>query len=310
MLCDLLILYILSVCNCAFPQLNEVRPTRFVDLDEEEANSQINLSNVTFYTIEERESLTPQLLESLFYHNPKTVIYIEDSNTTIVPIDDVLKSTDARKFKHLEYVEVKHNFLEPHYKYIPISPCISSRAFGLEGPLMGIATTYRVGLSARFSGSTGITTNFGYLINTTTIGFTLMAGTKVKLASERAVDSFAACYSTQEEAARLFGYVPIWTTALITRKIIYRFWRNRPVSASAASTTNGYFNSDINSDPRPRSRVVISSVWKPSKPRSLIGKGPVTMVCDVGTRKHLQCGSNKGKIIDEYGNNIFWSNEQ
>ncbi|KAI3403945.2 hypothetical protein KGF56_003212 [Candida oxycetoniae] len=291
-----------TTCNSS--EISQIKEPKFIDLDKNEEN-QINQRNITYYTLKEREEITPKLLESLFYHNPRTVIYVQDSNTTIVPTDEILETQNLTRLTNLEYIEVKHNFKQTQYNYIPISPCISNNPFKLDPPLMGVAWTHRLALSTRFSGTFGGILSGGYLLNSTTIGLTLGEITRIKFAKERSVDSFAACYSTNREAARLFGYIPMYTTEPITRRISFHNWQNR----KSGGKKNSFFDARNSGDFNSRARVELGTMWFPSKPRRLLSDEPVIMVCDVGTRDGLKCNENKGRIVDSYGNEILWESE-
>ncbi|KAI5967278.1 hypothetical protein CANMA_003098 [Candida margitis] len=263
---------------------NEQLPP-IIDLDHESTTS--NLSNITYHTISNHSQVTDQYLKTLLYQNPKTIVYISDTNTTIMPIDEVLMHNDPSKLESLTYLEIKHRFRKRvKYNYIPVSPCISSRTFHLDPPLMGIAWTHRVAISLRYSstfgGSVSGSTGSPYFFNTTTFGLTLGEKLRLKYGKERSWDSFVACYST-ESAARLFGYVPLQRVDSRLRVVNFNMvkgdlkWGNR---------------------------------WFRHPPRVVLDKEQsVRMVCDVGSREKLKCDSEKGSIRDPFGNEMIWNNE-
>lgn len=130
-------LFCFSMAFELFPPLNppndltDVLPP-ITDLDPE-STSLSSLSNITYHTISNRLRLTLKYFQSLINHNPKTVIYITDTNTLIAPIDEVLMHDNPSNLSTLTYLEIKHRFKKRvKYNYIPVSPCISSRTFQLD----------------------------------------------------------------------------------------------------------------------------------------------------------------------------------
>ncbi|KAI5968442.1 hypothetical protein KGF57_000136 [Candida theae] len=265
------------------PDPNDAFPT-ITDLDQESSHQ--NLSGITYHTISNQSQVTPVYLKSLLSQNFKTIVYITNTNTTIIPIDEVLMHNDPSKLSSLTYLEIKHHFRKRvRYNYIPVSPCISSHTFRLDPPLMGIAWTHRVSLSLRytttFGGSITGSTGSPYFFNTTTFGLTLGEKLRLKYGKERSWDSFVACYST-ESAARLFGYVPLQTVDSELR-VIHFNWRTGD--------------------------MVWGQQWFRHPPRVVIDKSQgVRMVCDVSSREKLKCGSTRGSTRDRFGNELIWDN--
>lgn len=282
------LLYLFHLC-IAFELLPPEPPTDFMellppitDLDQDAPN----LSNITYFTLSNYLQVTPQYLKSLLYDNPKTIIYITEANTTIIPIDEVLLHNNPLNLSTLTYLEVKHRFRKSvRFNYIPVSPCISSHTFHLDPPLMGIAWTHRVAISLRytstFGGSISGSTGSPYFFNTTTFGLTLGEKLRLKYGKERSWDSFVACYST-ESAARIFGYVPL--QMIDSQLRVIRF-----------SLVEG--------------QLEWERQWFRHPPRVVIDKLQlVRMVCDVGSREHLKCDSRSGSIRGPFGNEMMWEN--
>lgn len=282
------LLYLLYLC-IAFELLPPEPPTDFMellppitDLDQDTSN----LSNITYFTLSNYLQVTPQYLKLLLYDNPKTIIYITETNTTIVPIDEVLLHNNPSNLSTLTYLEVKHRFRKKvKFNYIPVSPCISSHTFHLDPPLMGIAWTHRVAVSLRYSstfgGSISGSTGSPYFFNTTTFGLTLGEKLRLKYGKERSWDSFVACYST-ESAARIFGYLPL--QMIDSQLRVIRF-----------SLVEG--------------QLEWGRQWFRHPPRVVIDKLQlVRMVCDVGSREYLKCDTKNGSIRDPFGNEMMWEN--
>lgn len=292
-------LFCFSMAFELFPPLNppndltDVLPP-ITDLDPE-STSLSSLSNITYHTISNRLQLTLKYFQSLINHNPKTVIYITDTNTLIAPIDEVLMHDNPSNLSTLTYLEIKHRFKKRvKYNYIPVSPCISSRTFQLDPPLMGIAWTHRVAISLRYTstvgGSISGSTGSPYFFNTTTFGITLGEKLRLKYGKERAWDNLVACYST-ESAARLFGYIPL---QVIDSRL-------RVIKLNKSES--------IGEDDEEEKGLEWGQQWFRHPPRLVIDKLQlVRLVCDVGSREKLKCDTKSGSIRDPYGNEMIWEN--
>ena len=285
----LVLLHLLHV-STAFDLPPLEPPTEFTDLlppiIDLDPDTNETLSNITYHTVSNYLEVTLLYLKSLLYQNPKTIIYIINTNTTIIPIDEVLMHNDPTKLATLTYLEVKHRFRKRvKYNYIPVSPCISSHTFHLDPPLMGIAWTHRVAISLRytstFGGSISGSTGSPYFFNTTTFGLTLGEKLRLKYGKERSWDSFVACYST-ESAARLFGYVPLQEIDPSLR-VISLNWETGELQWNQQ-----WFRHPL--------KVVIDRLQL------------VRMVCDVGSREKLKCDTKSGSIKDHLGNELAWEN--
>ncbi|KAI5959052.1 uncharacterized protein KGF55_005542 [Candida pseudojiufengensis] len=273
-----------------------------IDLDQPDQKV-LNYSEISIYQLSLQE-INENLLSSIFYHNPKSIIYIIETNNSIVPIDEILYSSiiENSQRKELNYLEIQINFQNlpidsSEFNYIPISPCISSNSFELDAPLMGIALTHRFIISTRFMTTIGESISikgslnpfayyyyFLYYLNDSSIAINLQERSKLKYSKEKDFDYFLACYSTHF-ASRLFGYISLIKITPLIRLINFNKLKNK---------------------------VDISRIWIKHKSRLIIDNNeinPNRIVCDVGTRDYLKCDENKGTIRDGNGNEIIWENE-
>lgn len=296
-----------------------------------------DISNITYYTLPERKSLTPERLADIFIRNAKSVIHILDSNTTIVPTDQILNS-DSQKLLSLDnlfYLEVKHNILPIGSNYIPLSSCVSARAYNLELPSIGVSATHRVAVASRFTVAVGSIVGVGYLLNTTTIALSFGDSVKFKLVMERSIETLAACYLVRNEAARLFGYVTLWKTEPLVREIAFMNWKQscsgvgkevnkREKGASVVlqkrvQRGGQVENGAMGIDGREERRVdgdgdgggdsigsVVVGDWSIARTQTLLGNEPIAVFCNVGSRKELMCDLNKGSIADQCGHEMMW----
>ncbi|KAI5953205.1 hypothetical protein KGF54_002576 [Candida jiufengensis] len=276
---------------------SQISSNDVIDLDQ---SNQLNKSQISFYTLS-NQHLDNNLLSSLFFHNPKTVIHIQETNNSIVPIDEIIFSTQEENSNksNYHYLEIQTQLQSLSFSklnYIPISPCISSNAFDLDAPLMGVAFTHRLIVSTRYIATLGESLSisgslnylyyyyyFLYLLNDTSLALNFSEKSKLKYAKQKDWDFFIACYSTHF-ASRLFGYLPLNILYPLTRLVI--------------------FDKTLN-------KVDISRSWIKHKPRLMMfdNSEPKKIICDVGTRQHLKCDQNKGYLKDKFGNELTWENK-
>ncbi|CAX41251.1 conserved hypothetical protein [Candida dubliniensis CD36] len=254
----------------------------YIDLNEP------NTTDISYYTAPHSILVTHIVLTTLFNYNPKTIISITDTNSTIVPSDEILltPSNQVSTITNFRYLELQHFNPIWQTSLIPLTPCITRQFRSpyhkhITSAPVGVILTHRTAIYSRLSLGTGFSLGEGILVNTTTLGVSLGSKITLKLTKQRMIDTTVGCYSYKDGlSARVFGYIPTVQVTPRARKILY----NR------------------------KKRVVIDHVWEELKPKKIMVESTVQTLCDVGTSEELQCNKKTGTHIDQYGNSLIWNN--
>ncbi|RCK67684.1 hypothetical protein Cantr_02422 [Candida viswanathii] len=254
----------------------------FIDLDTQ------NVTDVDYYSILNRSLVTPFVLQIMFWKNPKTIISFNDTNTTIIPADEILV-TPADKLctiRNLKFAEVAYVRRTIHNVLIPLTPCMTrfdavkpSVLNGSSFAPVGVAMNHRTAISLRLSLGIGFSLGEAVLINAIIVGFTFGYKLTVKLTKQRMIDTTVGCYLNHTGlSTRVFGYIPTLEVTPRIRKIIYD-----------------------------RKKVVVDHAWEDLSPRRALMDSTVRTLCDIGTREELDCDANNGEVMDKNGNQLSWS---
>ncbi|EER30758.1 conserved hypothetical protein [Candida tropicalis MYA-3404] len=259
--------------------------TIFIDLDTQ------NVTDIDHYSISNRSLVTPFVLQILFWKNPKTIISFNDTNTTIVPSDEILVTPDdeIHRIRNLKFVEISYIKRTLHTTLVPLTPCVSRKtitnnqklnsSLAAESSPVGVAITHRTSIYSRLSLGLGFSLGEAILINAATIGFTLGYKLTAKITKQRMIDTTIGCYSDKADlSTRVFGYIPMLEVTPQIRKIIYD-----------------------------RKKVIVDHAWENLKPRRIMIDSPIRTMCDIGTREDLDCDANNGEVIDKNGNCLTWN---
>ncbi|RLV89237.1 hypothetical protein JA1_005254 [Spathaspora sp. JA1] len=184
-----------------------------IDLDEPTFN------NTEISIITTNQSVTHNLLISIYTTNLKSIIYINNTNKTIIPTFLNIsnsKLTQQHKFKYLEIEnDPRHMRLS---QPIPFSPCITNT----KQSSAWVRRSSRIILESMGTVSAGGQIGVGSLFNQQFIQYILQFKPVFKIFKSRYIETIMGCSTNNPNySARLFGYIPVIDNNIRIREIEY-----------------------------------------------------------------------------------------
>lgn len=177
--------------------------------DDTEIPAEYRSGGITKYEVSKREAFNEAKMKYVVEKNPKSVVFFKDSNTVLVPSDDILKSAVAKtKMTYVELALVEiGNYFEPNL--IPASSCLEfplgkgSGSVGVKHTI-GISITPKGGASVSLLLPMVIGTKFGF-----NVGFSASFSSKYT------------CSTQNGKSLRLFYKINLLTVGGKKRNFVY-----------------------------------------------------------------------------------------